>query len=49
LHHLVWGVTVTDPVTFALAAATVLLVAGLASLVPALRIVRLSPIVSLRR
>ncbi len=49
LRHLVWGVTVTDPLTFAFAAAAVLLVAALASLVPALRIVRLSPITSLRR
>jgi predicted permease len=49
LRHLVWGVTVTDPLTFVLAGGTVLLVAALASLVPALRIVRLSPIATLRR
>jgi predicted permease len=49
LRHLVWGIAVTDPLTFALAAGAVLLVAALASLVPALRIVRLSPIASLRR
>jgi predicted permease len=49
LRHFVWGITVTDPVTFALAAGAVLLVSALASLVAALRIVRLSPIASLRR
>ena len=49
LRHLVWGVAVTDSITFALAAGTVLLVAAFASLAPALRIARLSPIASLRR
>jgi predicted permease len=48
LRHLVWGVTVTDPLTFALAAGAVLMVAAIATLVPALRIVRLNPIKALR-
>jgi ABC-type lipoprotein release transport system permease subunit len=49
MRHLVWGVTVTDPLTFAIAAGAVLFVAAIATLVPALRIVRLNPITSLRR
>ena len=48
MRHLVWGVTVTDPVTFAVAAGAVLVVAAIAALVPALRIVRLNPIRALR-
>jgi len=46
--HLVWGVTTTDPATYATVAAGLLLVAALACLVPALRITRLSPADSLR-
>ena len=49
LRHLVWGVTVTDPLTFVLAGSAVLLAAAIATMVPALRIVRLNPITSLRR
>jgi predicted permease len=48
LQHLVWGVSVADPLTFALAAGTVLLVACVAAVVPALRIVRLNPVRALR-
>jgi predicted permease len=48
LQHLVWGVSVGDPITFAAAGATVLCVAAVASLVPSLRIVRLNPIKALR-
>jgi len=48
LQHLVWGVSVTDPLTFAAAIATVLAVAAIAALVPALRIARLNPIRALR-
>jgi predicted permease len=48
MRHLVWGVTVSDPLTFAVAAATVLAVAAVAVLLPALRIVRLNPIKALR-
>ena len=48
LRHLIWGVTATDPGTFAGAALGLLLVAGLSSLVPALRIVGLNPADTLR-
>jgi len=44
LRHLVWGVSVADPLTFIAAIATVLGVALIATLVPALRIARLNPI-----
>jgi ABC-type antimicrobial peptide transport system permease subunit len=44
----VWGVTVTDPLTFAVAIGTVLAVAAIAALIPALRIARLNPIRALR-
>jgi len=46
--HLVWGVTPTDPGTYAVVAAGLVLVAALASLAPALRITRLNPADSLR-
>jgi putative ABC transport system permease protein len=48
LRHLVFGVSVADPLTFVIAAATVFLVAAIAAVVPALRIVRLNPIGALR-
>ena len=48
LQHLVWGMSVTDPVTFGAAALSVLLVAVVAAFVPALRIARLNPIRALR-
>ena len=48
LRHLVWGVSVADPATFAAAIGTVLAVAAIATFVPALRIVRLNPIRALR-
>jgi ABC-type antimicrobial peptide transport system permease subunit len=48
LRDLVWGVSVADPLTFAAAIGTVLAVAAIAALVPALRIVRLNPIKALR-
>ena len=48
LQHLVWGVSVGDPITFAAAGAAVLCVAVVAALVPSLRIVRLNPIRALR-
>jgi predicted permease len=48
LTHLVWGVTTTDPGTYISVAAGLLLVAGLASLIPALRITRLNPADTLR-
>ncbi len=46
--HLVWGVTTTDTGTYVSVAAGLLLVAGLASLIPALRIARLNPADTLR-
>jgi predicted permease len=49
LRHLIWGVSPTDPMTFALAVAIVLGVAATAVFVPAVRIVRLNPIRALRR
>jgi predicted permease len=48
LEHLLWGVRPADPFTFAAAAAILLLVAALASLAPALRILRLDPAQTLR-
>jgi hypothetical protein len=48
LRHLVWGVSVDDPVTFVAAIVTVLIAAALATLVPALRIAYLNPIRALR-
>ena len=49
LQHLVWGVTMGDPVTYALAAGAVLVVATVATLVPSLRILKLNPIRALRQ
>jgi putative ABC transport system permease protein len=46
LRHLVFGVSVTDPATFAIAAGTVFVVAAVATLVPALR---MNPLTALRR
>ena len=48
MEHLVWGVTVGDPMTFAMAAGAVLGVAAVATFVPALRIARLNLIHTLR-
>jgi ABC-type lipoprotein release transport system permease subunit len=48
LEHLLWGVRPADPVAFAAAAAILLLAAALASLAPALRILRLDPAQTLR-
>jgi ABC-type antimicrobial peptide transport system permease subunit len=48
LRHLVWGVALGDPATFAVAGVTVLAIAATAALVPSLRIVRLNPIRALR-
>ena len=48
LEHLLWGVRPTDPVAFAAAAAILLLAAAVASLAPALRILRLDPAQTLR-
>jgi len=48
LEHLLWGVRATDPATFVATAAILLLVAAAASLIPALRILRLDPARTLR-
>ncbi|PYR05358.1 MAG: hypothetical protein DMF99_28740 [Acidobacteria bacterium] len=49
LQHLVWGVSVRDPLTFAAAASAALLVATIGTLIPALRIVRLNPVRALKQ
>ena len=48
VRGLLYDVTATDPVTFVLVPLALLLVAVVASLVPALRAVRVSPLVALR-
>ena len=48
MQSLVWGVSVGDPLTFALAAGAVLIVAIVATLTPSLRILRLNPVRALR-
>ncbi len=48
LRHYVWGVSTSDPLTFAGVAALLLAVAAVASLLPALRILRLDPAAILR-
>jgi ABC-type antimicrobial peptide transport system permease subunit len=48
LESMVWGVRLSDPLTFAAVAATFLLVAAGASLLPALRVARLDPTKALR-
>ena len=48
LSHLVWGISPTDSLTFFVAVAAVLAVAGLASLIPSRRVSRLDPSLALR-
>jgi putative ABC transport system permease protein len=48
LRAMLWGVRATDPATFAATAAILLLVAALASIAPALRILRMDPSETLR-
>jgi putative ABC transport system permease protein len=48
LSTMLYDVTPGDPIAFAGAAATVLLVAGLAAIVPALRAMRVDPVQALR-
>jgi ABC-type antimicrobial peptide transport system permease subunit len=48
LRHFVWGISLTDPVTFVAVAAILLTVACIASFGPALRILRLEPARALR-
>jgi ABC-type antimicrobial peptide transport system permease subunit len=45
----VWGISVNDPLTFGLAAAVVLVVTVVATLIPAVRMARLNPIKALRQ
>jgi putative ABC transport system permease protein len=44
----VWGVTPSDPLTFAAVIAVLLTIALVASLVPALRVLKLDPAATLR-
>jgi putative ABC transport system permease protein len=48
LRSMLWGVRATDPATFAATAGILLLVAALASLAPALGILRMDPAEALR-
>jgi ABC-type antimicrobial peptide transport system permease subunit len=48
LRSMLWGVRETDPLTFASTAGILLVVAALASLAPALRILRMDPADTLR-
>jgi len=48
LEHLLWGVQPTDAATFVVTATILLLVTAAASLIPALRILRLDPARTLR-
>jgi hypothetical protein len=48
LRSFLWGVTPTDPTTFAVVAATLLVIAVVASVIPALRVLRLDPSMTLR-
>ncbi len=48
IRHFLWGVTPSDPLTFVLVATCCLLVAAVASLLPALRVLRFSPARTLR-
>jgi len=48
LRSFLWGVRPTDPLTFAVVMASLLLVAFVATVIPALRILRLDPALTLR-
>ena len=48
LRSFLWGVTPSDPLTFGLVVATLLSVALIASVIPALRVLRLDPARTLR-
>ena len=48
LQSFLWGVTPTDPMTFIAVIATLVSVALVASVVPALRVLRLDPALTLR-
>lgn len=48
MKSLIWGITTTDPLTFVLVAAILIGVAAFAGILPALRLTRLDPAVTLR-
>ncbi len=48
LQHFLWGVKAADPMTFGGVAALIVVVASLASLLPALRVLRVDPSSALR-
>jgi ABC-type antimicrobial peptide transport system permease subunit len=48
VRQMVWGIPVTDPLTFLSAAAIVLTIAVVAIVIPSIRILKLNPIVALR-
>ncbi|HXW08674.1 MAG TPA: ABC transporter permease [Vicinamibacterales bacterium] len=48
LQRFVWGVSPTDPLTFAVVAVVLTAVAAVASLVPAVRAIRVDPVTALR-
>jgi ABC-type antimicrobial peptide transport system permease subunit len=48
LRSLLWGVATTDPLTFVMVSAILMVVAFVASLLPALRLLKLDPAVTLR-
>lgn len=48
LRHLIWGIGVDDPLTFAMAGGVMFVVALGAALVPSIRVARLNPIRALR-
>ena len=49
IRHFVWGVSLSDPLTYAGVAFVILIVATVASVAPALRILRLDPATTLRQ
>jgi len=49
IRHFVWGVSVSDPMTYAAVFVLLLAVATVASVKPALRILRLDPATTLRQ
>jgi predicted permease len=49
LKSMIWGVTPTDPLTFASVAILLVLIAAVAGLIPALRLARLDPAITLRQ
>lgn len=48
LKGLIWGITATDPLTFVVVGVLLVLVAAISSVIPALRLTRLDPAVTLR-